>query len=185
MIARSLRPIAISFALLAAVIGSLLAAPGPDGLLGALLAALMLAIAVTDSRRYIIPNELTGAAFALALVRAGLVGPEADGYAAMWAALRALAIALPFLALMAAYRTWRGRDGLGFGDIKLAAVAGAWLGLVTVFAVIELATLSALGAYVASGYRRKRALKATAFLPFGAFLAPAIWLGWLAEALLN
>ena len=64
MIARSLRPIAISFALLAAVMGSLLAAPGPDGLLGAFLAALMLAIAVTDTRRYIIPNELTGAAFA-------------------------------------------------------------------------------------------------------------------------
>ena len=29
-------------------------------------------------------------------------------------------------------------DGLGLGDIKLAAVAGAWLGVVTVFAVVEL-----------------------------------------------
>ena len=37
----------------------------------------MLAIAVTDARRYIIPNELTGAALALALLRAGTVGPEA------------------------------------------------------------------------------------------------------------
>ena len=69
--------------------------------------------------------------------------------------------------------------------VLLAAVAGAWLGFVTVFAVIELATLSALGAYVASGYLRKRPLKATAFLPFGLFLAPAIWIGWLAEALLT
>ena len=65
----------------------------------------------------------------------------------LWAALRAAAIALPFLALMIGYRRWRGRDGLGLGDIKLAAVAGAWLGLATIFAVIELATLSALGAY--------------------------------------
>jgi leader peptidase (prepilin peptidase)/N-methyltransferase len=184
-ISASGREVLLSFALLTAVAASLVAAPGPDGLLGALLAALMLAIAVTDFRRYIIPNELTGAAFVLALFRAGFVGPEADGYAAMWAALRALAVALPFLALMAAYRYWRGRDGLGLGDIKLAAVAGAWLGFVTLFAVIELATLSALGAYVASGYVRKRPLKATAFLPFGLFLAPAIWLGWLAEALLN
>lgn len=184
-ISASTRQVPLSFALLAAVVASLVAAPGIDGLLGALLAALMLAIAVTDSHRYNIPNELTGAAFVLALLRAGTVGPEADGYAAMWAASRALAVALPFLALMAAYRYWRGRDGLGLGDIKLAAVAGAWLGLVTVFAVIELATLSALGAYVASGYLRKRPLKATAFLPFGLFLAPAIWLGWLAEALLN
>ena len=63
--------------------------PALTGCCGALLAALMLAIAVTDFRRYIIPNELTGAAFALALLRAGTVGPEADWYAVMWAALRA------------------------------------------------------------------------------------------------
>jgi leader peptidase (prepilin peptidase)/N-methyltransferase len=181
----STRQILLSFALLAAVGASLAAVPGADGLLGALLAALMLAIAITDSRRYIIPNELTGAAVALALLRAGSVGPDADLYAVMWAALRAAAIALPFLALMAGYRRWRGRDGLGLGDIKLAAVAGAWLGWVTIFAVVELATLAALGAYVANGYWRGRSLRATAFLPFGAFLAPAIWIGWLAEALLN
>ena len=82
-------------------------------------------------------------------------------------------------------RRWRGRDGLGLGDIKLAAVAGAWLGLVTIFAVIELATLSALAAYAVNAYWRTRPLRATAFLPFGAFLAPAIWIGWLAEALLT
>jgi leader peptidase (prepilin peptidase)/N-methyltransferase len=54
-----------------------------------------------------------------------------------------------------------------------------------VFAVIELAALSALGAYIASAAVNRRPLKATAFLPFGLFLAPAIWIGWLAEALLN
>ena len=69
----------------------------------------------------------------------------------LWAAVRALAIALPLLALMIGYRRWRGRDGLGLGDVKLAAVAGAWLGFVTIFAVIELAALSALGAYLLSG----------------------------------
>ena len=143
------------------------------------------AIAASDFRRYIIPNELTGAAVALALFRAAAVGPEAGWEAVLWAAGRGLLIALPFLALMAGYRWWRGRDGLGLGDIKLAAVAGAWLGFVTVFAVIELATLSALGAYLVSGYLRKRPLKATAFLPFGLFLAPAIWIGWLVETLLN
>lgn len=185
MTGRPLRPIAASFALLAAVAASLAAAPGPDGLLGAFLAALMLAIAAIDARRYIIPNELTAAAAALALLRAGFVGPEADLYAVLWAGLRAAAIALPLLALMSGYRRWRGRDGIGLGDVKLAAVAGAWLGLVTVFAVIELAALAALGAYAVSGYLRKRPLKATAFLPFGLFLAPAIWFGWLAEALLN
>jgi leader peptidase (prepilin peptidase) / N-methyltransferase len=75
-----------------------------------------------------------------------------------------------FLALMIGYRRWRVRDGLGLGDIKLAAVCGAWLGAVTTFAVIELATLSALGAYIVNAYLNKRPLKATAFLPFGLFL---------------
>ena len=103
----------------------------------------------------------------------------------IWAALRAVAVALPLLLLMAGYRRWRGRDGLGLGDVKLAAVAGAWLGFVTIFAVIELAALSALVAYAVNAWLRKRPLTATAFLPFGAFLAPAIWIGWLAEALLS
>jgi leader peptidase (prepilin peptidase)/N-methyltransferase len=175
----------LGLVLLAVAAGSLLASPGPDGVFGALLAALMLAITVIDSRRYIIPNELTGAAVALALLRAGLVGPEAGWPAVVLAAVRAIAVTLPLLLLMAGYRRWRGRDGLGLGDVKLAAVAGAWLGFVTIFAVIELAALSALVAYAVNASLRKRPLRATAFLPFGAFLAPAIWIGWLAEALLS
>lgn len=175
----------LSVALLAAVGVSLLASPGADGLFGAFLGLLMFAIAIIDSRRYIIPNELTAAAFALALLRAGTIGPDADWLGVVWAALRAAAITVSFLALMIGYRRWRGRDGLGLGDIKLAAVAGAWLGWATIFAMIELATLSALAAYLVNGYFRKRPLKATAFLPFGLFLAPAIWIGWLIETLLG
>jgi leader peptidase (prepilin peptidase)/N-methyltransferase len=180
----ALQPL-LSVALLAAVAVSLVASPGVEGLFGAFLGLLMFAIAIIDSRRYIIPNELTAAAFALALLRAGTVGPDADWLGVAWAALRAAAIALPFLTLMVLYRRWRGRDGLGLGDVKLAAVAGAWLDWTTIFAVIELATLSALGAYLVNGYFRKRTLKATAFLPFGSFLAPAIWIGWLIEAMLG
>jgi leader peptidase (prepilin peptidase)/N-methyltransferase len=185
VIGPSLKNTAAALALPTVAIGSLLAAPGPDGLCGAFLAALMLAIAITDSDRYIIPDELTAAAVALALLRAGTVGPEAGWEGVLWAAGRATAVALPLLALMAGYRHWRGCDGLGLGDIKLAAVAGAWLGWVTIFAVLELATLAAIAAYLVSAFARRRPLRGTAFLPFGAFLAPAIWLGWLAETLFN
>jgi leader peptidase (prepilin peptidase) / N-methyltransferase len=171
--------------LLATVIASLLAAPGPDGLLGAFLSALMLSIALTDSSRYIIPNQLTGAAVALALVRAGAVGADAGWQSLAWTALRGAATAVPFLVLMIGYRRWRGRDGIGLGDVKLAAVAGVWLNFVTIFVVIELAALSALGAYFVSGYLRDRPPRATALLPFGLFLAPAIWIGWLMEAMLG
>ena len=180
-----LRQSLLALTLLAVVGASLLASPGADGLLGAFLGALMLAIAVTDAYRYIIPNELTAAAATLALLRAGTIGPEAGLAAMLWAGARALAIALPLLALMEAYRRWRGRDGLGLGDIKLAGVAGSWLGLTTLFAVVELATLSALAAYFLAAAIRRRQLRATAFLPFGLFLAPAIWLGWLLEALVE
>ena len=81
-------------------------------------------------------------------------------------------------------RFWHGRAGSGSATSS-SPFAGAWLSLATVFAAIEVATLSALAAYFITGAIRKRPMKATAFLPFGAFLAPAIWLGWLAEAMLG
>ena len=180
-----LQQASLACALLTMVATSLIAAPGPDGLLGAVLAALMLAISVTDADRYLIPNELTGAAAALALFRAAALGPDADAWALLWAVGRALIVALPMLGLMAGYRALRGRDGLGLGDVKLAAVAGVWLGLPMLFAAIELAALAAIGAYLLNAAIKRRPLKSTAFLPFGTFLAPAIWLGWLAEALLG
>ena len=172
---------ALAIALLLGVLASLVTAPGAEGLYGALLAALMLAIAANDARHYRIPNELTGAAFALALLRAGALVPDLGAEALLWPLTRAAASALPLLLLMALYRRWRGRDGLGLGDVKLAAVGGAWLDLATVVAVIELAALLAIGAYAANAALRRKPLRGTAFLPFGLFLAPAIWIGWLGE----
>lgn len=174
-------PLVLSFALLVSVFASLLTAPAAEGLYGAFLAALMLAIAANDARHYLIPNELTGAAFALALLRAAAFVPDVGAEALLWPVARAVAVALPLLLLMLAYRYWRGRDGLGLGDVKLAAVCGAWLDLVTVAAVIELAALLAIGAYLANAAVQRKQLRGTAFLPFGLFLAPSIWIGWLGE----
>ncbi|KJC50756.1 A24 family peptidase [Bradyrhizobium sp. LTSP857] len=174
-------PLVLSLALLVGVFASLVTAPGAEGLYGAFLATLMLAIAAKDARHYLIPNELTGAAFALALLRAAAFVPDAGLEALLWPVARAAAIALPLLLLMALYRRWRGRDGLGLGDVKLAAVCGAWLDLVTVAAVIELAALLAIGAYVVNAALQRKPLRGTAFLPFGLFLAPTIWIGWLGE----
>lgn len=174
-------PLVLSLALLVAVFASLVTAPAAEGLYGAFLAALMLAIAANDARHYLIPNELTGAAFALALLRAAAFVPDVGAEALLWPVARAVAVALPLLLLMLAYRYRRGRDGLGLGDVKLAAVSGAWLDLATVAAVIELAALLAIGAYVANAAVQRKSLRGTAFLPFGLFLAPSIWIGWLGE----
>ena len=173
--------LALGIALLLGVFASLVTAPGAEGLYGAFLAALMLAIAVYDARHYLIPNELTAAAFALALLRAAAFVPDIGIEALLWPLARAAAVALPLLLLMALYRRWRGRDGLGLGDVKLAAVCGAWLDLASVVAVIELAALLAIAAYAVNALLRRRPLRATAYLPFGLFLAPAIWVGWLGE----
>jgi leader peptidase (prepilin peptidase)/N-methyltransferase len=173
--------LALSVALLLGVFASLVTAPGAEGLYGAYLAALMLAIAAYDARHYLIPNALTGAAFALALLRGAAFVPDIGIEALLWPVARAAAVALPLLLLMAFYRRWRGRDGLGLGDVKLAAVCGAWLDLATVAAVIELAALLAIAAYAANAALQRKPLRGTAFLPFGLFLAPAIWIGWLGE----
>ncbi|MGY8683057.1 A24 family peptidase [Bradyrhizobium sp. UFLA05-153] len=158
--------------LLIGIVASLLAAPGAEGLSGAYLAALMLAIAATDARRYLILNELTAAAFALAPASGGRDYTRCRRTGVLWAAFRAVAAALPLLLLMLLYRLLRGRDGLGLGDVKLTAVAGAWRDFTTVIAVIEVAALSGIAAYAANAALRKKPLRATAFLPFGLFLAP-------------
>jgi len=117
------------FALIAAaaVAVSITGAPGAIGFLGAALALLMLTIAVIDWRRFIIPNALTAAGLALALVHGAVQEPDTMVRAVAMAALRGAALALVFLAIRNVYARIRGREGLGLGDVKLAAVAGAWL----------------------------------------------------------
>ena len=167
------------------VASSLYAAPDLRGAFGAALALLMLAIAVSDLRHFIVPNVFTGTAALLGLIAAALFGDPPWAQAVLVSALRAIATALPFLALMLAYEWWRGRPGLGLGDVKLAAVAGAWLDWVTIVGVIEVAALAALAAFAVWRYVLRRPIAATTPLPFGLFLAPAIWCGWVAQTLLQ
>ena len=160
---------------------SIWAAPGWPGWCGAGLALIVLAIAAIDARWFIIPNELSAAGFALALVNAAVLAPHAIVAAVGMAALRAAVLALLFLALRIGYRRLRGREGIGLGDVKLAGVMGAWIGWITIPIAIEIAALSAIAAYLlrhTSAGRFNPALK----FPFGLFLAPSIWLCWLLEA---
>jgi len=158
----------------------------PDwrGAFGSALALLMLAIAVCDMRHFIVPDALSGTAFVLGLIFAGLFDDAPLVEAILTCLWRAAAAALPLLALMLFYEWWRGRPGLGLGDVKLAAVAGTWLDWFTIVAVIEVAALAALSAFAVWRYVLRRPIAATTPLPFGLFLAPAIWAGWLAEAAL-
>jgi leader peptidase (prepilin peptidase)/N-methyltransferase len=169
---------------LAAGAASLWVAPGWRGVLGALLALVMLAIAVVDARQFIIPDVLSATAFALALVSAATADRDMALAGIELAVLRAVVLGACFLALRAIYQRIRGRQGIGLGDVKLAAVAGAWLEWTTIPIAIEIAALAALAAVVIRQLVRRRPLRAAGRLPFGLFLAPAIWLGWLLEATL-
>jgi leader peptidase (prepilin peptidase) / N-methyltransferase len=161
---------------------SVAAVPGVAGWLGAGLALIMLAIAAVDARYFIIPDALNAAGLALGLVHAVMVGEGSAIESLALAALRAAALALVFLALRLIYARLRGRQGLGLGDVKLAAVAGAWLGWNAIPVAIEIAAVSALAVYAPRHYLLHRPLRATTRLPFGLFFAPAIWLGWLLDA---
>jgi len=179
-----LADVAAGLAGLAAAAASIWAVPGSGGFLGAGLALLMLAIAAIDFRYFIIPNELTAAALALALINAAAAQTPSIVESVAAAALRGAVTMLFFLSLRWLYGWLRQREGLGLGDVKLAFVAGAWLDWAMIPVAIEIAALAALMAYGAWRVFGKRPVHATSRLPFGLFLAPAIWLSWLLGSLL-
>jgi leader peptidase (prepilin peptidase) / N-methyltransferase len=171
----------IVVAAVATAAASISTAPGLGGVAGAGLACLMVAIAAVDARRFIIPDELSAAALALGLADAAIRQPDAIGAALADAVLRAAVTAGLFFGLWAAYRRLRRRDGIGLGDVKLAGVAGAWLDWPSIPIAVEIAALAALAVCLVRWLGFGRAIRATTRLPFGLFLAPAIWIAWLGE----
>lgn len=163
---------------------SLYVAPNIGGVFGALLAIVMTAIAHRDAHEFIIPDQYSAAAFALALAAAALSAEQDALWAIAAALVRASVLAVAFLALRLAYHWLRGRHGLGLGDVKLAGVAGAWLDWTMLPVAVEIAALSALTAVLVHQAFTRRAVKPSTRLPFGLFFAPAIWVGWLLQSAL-
>src|SRR6202011_2602500 len=128
---------------------------------------------------------LNAAGLALGIVHAAVLAEPGEGsvmQAPAFAALRAGGLVLVFLILRLLYVRMRGRQGIGLGDVKLAAVAGAWLGWIAMPIAIEIAALSALSVFATRHFVFRRPVRATTRLPFGLFFAPAIWIGWLLQA---
>jgi leader peptidase (prepilin peptidase)/N-methyltransferase len=164
-----------------AVTISILSAPGMIGLLAASLALVMLAIAIIDWHRFIIPDWLNATGLCLAIVHAVAQEPTAMVSAVASAAIRGGVLALIFLALRYGYARLRGRQGLGLGDVKLALVAGAWLDWQMIPIAIELAVFAALSAYGVRQLASGQSISATSRMPFGLFFAPAIWISWVLQ----
>jgi leader peptidase (prepilin peptidase)/N-methyltransferase len=90
----------------------------------------------------------------------------------------AVAGLLGCLAVSMVYRTLKGHEGLGMGDAKLLAAAGAWVGLQGLTTVILIASFAALIAAVPKAIRRRK-LSIKERIPFGPPLALGIWIVWL------
>jgi leader peptidase (prepilin peptidase)/N-methyltransferase len=134
----------------------------------------LLALAWIDARSMTLPDLLT-----LPLLLAGLgITWLREPDAVFWRAAGAAAGYLALRGVAVAYRALRGRDGMGAGDAKLLAAAGAWLGLTPLPWVVLLAAICglAMAGLLAAGGRQ---LRMTTALPFGPCLAAAFWLLWL------
>ena len=167
------------------LLASFAVAPGLEGALGGALGLIMLGVAAADARRFIVPNALSGGALALGVIYAAATNSDSVVEAVLAAFSSAAFAAGLFLLVRVAYRALRGRDGLGLGDVKLAAAAGAWLSLPILPVVVEIAALAALAAHFLRQTKRARILRAADRVPFGAFFAPAIWLGWVLDTLVG
>jgi leader peptidase (prepilin peptidase)/N-methyltransferase len=134
----------------------------------------LLTLGWIDAACFLLPDILT-----LPLLLAGLgVAVATVPEDAFWRALGAACGYLGLRGIAVAYRALRGREGLGAGDAKLLAAAGAWLG---VGALPSLVLLAAVAGLVWAGFAAVagRSIQATTAVPFGPFLAASFWLLWL------
>jgi leader peptidase (prepilin peptidase) / N-methyltransferase len=157
----------------------------PTALLWCAFAAVLVALAGIDWDTTLLPDNLT-----LPLLWAGLVA-SALGWTvplpdALWGAVAG------YLSLWSVYWLFKlatGKEGMGFGDFKLLAALGAWLGLKMVLPIVLAA--SVLGAIVGIAMKVASTLREGRYVPFGPFLAGAGivvmlagqqrvlgWLGW-------
>jgi leader peptidase (prepilin peptidase)/N-methyltransferase len=133
-----------------------------DALRGAILGTLLLGIALTDAREYIIPNEFTWGGLALALVLSA-----ADGLHAVLLALLGAAVGFALLWLVGVAGRWVFKEeAMGGGDIKMMAMVGAFLGWQGVLLTIFLGALAGTAIFLPLALVGRRKL-----VPFGVFLA--------------
>jgi leader peptidase (prepilin peptidase)/N-methyltransferase len=148
--------------------------------------AVLLALSFIDWDTTVLPDDLTLPLLwaGLAAALAGVTGVSlAD---ALWGAMGG------YLSLWAVYWFFKlatGKEGMGYGDFKLLAALGAWLGWQALLPIILAA--SVLGAVIGIGMKLAGALREGRYVPFGPFLAGAgivvmllgtprvlEWMGW-------
>jgi len=161
--------------------------PQPTTLIWCAVGAVLLALSLIDWDTTVLPDALT-----LPLLWAGLVA-SALGWLPGLPLLQSLwGAAAGYLSLWLVYWFFKlatGKEGMGFGDFKLLAALGAWLGWQAILPIVLMA--SVLGAIIGVVMKTTGSLREGRFVPFGPFLAggglvvmlvglPTVlgWMGW-------
>lgn len=178
-----LRPSAAILMVGACIIGliSALSMPWPVAIASTMLGGLMIAGADVDSRTYLLPNLITFGALLCGILAAPLLYPTDPWGAIVQAIARAGFVAGVLALFRSGYGLIRKIEGLGLGDVKLAAAIGAWLPLEAIPMCFGLATGGALLAVMAARLSG-RAVMRTTRIPFGTFLCPALWIVFFADS---
>lgn len=165
---------ALAAVLAGVLLGNLswLATTGPLAVAAFPLAIALAWAAAVDLDRLILPDLIT-----LPMIVAGLILHASGGSAGLLdASIGAAAGYLSLAGVAWAYERARGRPGLGLGDAKLLAAAGAWLGWKMLPVVVLAGSLSALACVLFLMAFRDDALRRA--FPFGPFLALAFLGAW-------
>lgn len=137
----------------------------------------LVGVALHDLRSMTIPNRLN-----ILLLVGGLAFASVLPQPGWWSAIGGILAGAGVMgALAAAFKTWRGETGLGLGDVKFIASAGAWVGWSGLAPLILLASSSAL-LFIGIRHWAVPSYNMRARLPFGPFLAASTLTAWVLQA---
>ncbi len=140
---------------------------GFEGIAAQVLVWSLVAMAFIDIDTQLLPDDLT-----LPLVWLGLLVNLIGGFVPLQDAV--IGAAAGYLSLWAVYWLYRivtGKEGIGYGDFKLLAALGAWLGWIMLPLIVLLSSL--VGAIVGITLIVLRRHQRGVPIPFGPFLALA------------
>lgn len=148
-----------------------------EALVSFILVAALLALTFIDLEEQLLPDVIVAP-----LLPLGLIFHHVFREGVMSAVMGALAAYCVMASIALLYRYSKGLDGMGWGDVKLAAVLGAWLGLSSV--PFFLVGAFALGLFITVPMLALGKFTRQTPLPFGPFLAASALVFLLIPALL-
>jgi leader peptidase (prepilin peptidase)/N-methyltransferase len=137
----------------------------------------LIALTGIDIDHQLLPDGITLPLMWGGLLAAVVLGPVAGSPLPVSASAAVLGAAAGYSSLWLVFHAFRlvtGKEGMGYGDFKLFAALGAWLGwkLLPLVILLSAATGAAIGVAMIALRGRERG----APMPFGPYLAAAGWL---------